>query len=149
MSGARSRRGLLRGLLAPLLAVAVTGAAGLAIVRLAFDHESPAPEAAPSARSSEARDSLCSAAAAVRSGDPAKARAIFLGRTHDQLHMLAADTSKRSRAAAARLLEAKAKIEGGLEPPSPTLAEDLEVLVVATGRAMEAAGGIDPGPCAR
>lgn len=120
---------------------------GFAVVRLAFDHETARPGTAPSARSSEAWDSLCAAADAVRRGDVGTARRLFFGRTHDQLHTLAGDTAERSRPAAARLLEAKAKVEGGIDPPAATLAEDLEVLAVATGGAMAAAGGIDPGPC--
>jgi hypothetical protein len=140
-------RSIVSRLVGALLGVAVIVGAAFAVVRLAFDHESEPPEPAASARSSEARDSLCVAAAAVRRADVSTARKLFFGRTHDQLHMLAADTAKRSRPAAARLLEAKAKVEGGVDPPAATLADDLEVLAVATGRAMAAAGGIDPGPC--
>ena len=119
----------------------------LAVTRLASGEKTPPPEATAVARSPEARDSICEAAALVRRGEISPARSIFLGRTHDQLHMLAAETAKRSRAAAARLLEAKAKVEGGFDPPSATLADDLEVVAVTTGRSMAAAGGTDPGTC--
>ena len=132
-----------------LIGLALITGAVVAVVSLGFEHETPPPEAAPSARSSEARDSLCAAAVLVRRGDLGAARPMFFGRAHDQLHMLAADTAKRSRPAAARLLEAKARVEGEFDPPAATLAEDLEQLAVATGQAMAAAGGLDPGPCPR
>lgn len=143
---ARRFAGWLVGL---VVGLGVIGAASFAVVRVAFEHETPPPPAAASARSSEARDSLCAAAAAVRRGDVGTARPMVFGRTHDQLHMLAADTAERSRAAAAALLEAKAKVEAVFDPPAATLADDLDALAVATGRAMGAAGGIEPGPCPR
>ena len=131
-----------------IIGLAVIGAGILAVVRFAFDHETP-PEVSAGTRSSEARDSLCTAAALIRDKDPMTARVIFFGRTHDRLHKLAAETAQRSRAAAARLLEAKAKVEGGFDPPAPTLAEDLEAVAAAAGQAMAVVGGTDPGPCER
>lgn len=149
MNASVRQPGVVRRLLGALLGLAVISGGALAVTRLAFEHEESPPEAAASARSSEARDSLCVAAAAVRRADVTTARSIFFGRTHDQLHTLAADTAKRSRGAAARLLETKAKVEGGFDPLAATLADDLDALAVATGQAMTAAGGIDPGPCPR
>ena len=143
------KRRVARRIVGSLIGLAVITVGIFAVVRLGFDHETAATEPAASARSSEARDSLCEAAASVRRGDPAGARSIFFGRTHDRLHQLAADTGERSRAAAARLLEAKAKVEAGFDPPAASLAEDLEVVAVATGQAMAAAGAFDPGRCPR
>ncbi|MGH9266115.1 MAG: hypothetical protein ACRD1D_15635 [Acidimicrobiales bacterium] len=94
-----------------------------------------------------ARDGVCRAAEAARHGDPAGAKAAFFDRSHQALHELAALAQERDRAAVARLLEAKERVESGLEKASPTLAGDLDTLAVVTGRAMAAAGGGDPGPC--
>ena len=94
-----------------------------------------------------ARDGVCRAGEAARQGDPVGARAAFFDRSHQPLHELAAVTQERDRAAAARLLEAKERVESGLEKASPTLADDLDTLAVVTGRAMAAAGSRDPGPC--
>lgn len=94
-----------------------------------------------------ARDGLCQAGQAASRGDAAGARAVFFDRSHQPLHELAAAAQERDRAAAARLLEAKERVESGLEKPSPTLADDLDTLAVVTGRAMAVAGGGDPGPC--
>lgn len=130
--------------------IGVTVAVGtIAAARTVLDDERSPRPAAASARFSGARDTLCTAAATVRRGDVAAARVMFFGQTHDRLHMLAADTAERSRPAAARLLEAKAKVEGAFDPPAATLAEDLDALAAATGQATSVVGGIDPGPCPR
>lgn len=94
-----------------------------------------------------ARDGVCRAGDAASRGDSNGARTAFFDLAHQPLHELAAATQERDRAVTARLLEAKEKVETGLEKSSPTLAADLEVLAVATGRAMAVAGGSDPGPC--
>lgn len=143
-------RGAAKRWFASLFGLAILAVVGIAVVRLAFDHENPPSETVASARSSEARDSLCAAAADARRGDVGSAMTTFLGRTHDQLHMLAGDAAKRSRAVSARLLEAKAKVEGDFSRSSTaTVVDDLEALAVATGQAMAAVGGVDPGPCRR
>ena len=74
---------------------------------------------------------------------------MFFDRSHQPLHELAAAAQERDRAATARLLEAKERVESGLEKESPTLAEDLDGLAVVTGRAMAVVGSGDPGPCQR
>ena len=94
-----------------------------------------------------ARDGLCQAGEAASDGDAAQARAAFFDRSHQPLHELAAVAQEGDRAAAARLLEAKQRVESGLEKASSTLADDLDTLAVVTGKAMAVAGGRDPGPC--
>ena len=94
-----------------------------------------------------ARDGLCQAAEAARTGDTRRARAVFFDRSHQPLHELAAAAQERDRAATARLLEAKERVESGLERGSPTLPQDFDALAVVTGRAMAVVGSGDPGPC--
>jgi hypothetical protein len=81
--------------------------------------------------------------------DPATATAIFRDRAHDRLHELAQAVDFSSRAAAGRLLEAKAIVEGDLERQSdgPRLAADLWRLVTA-GRDALVALAVAPPPCA-
>lgn len=105
----------------------------------------PEPTSGPSFAA--ARDGLCQAGKAANRGDVAGARAAFFDRSHQPLHELAAVAQERDRAAAARLLEGKERVESGLEKAAPTLADDLDTLAVVTGRAMAVAGGRDPGPC--
>lgn len=94
-----------------------------------------------------ASDALCQAGEAAGRGDAAGARAAFFDGSHQPLHELAAVAQERDRAAAARLLEGKERVESGLEKASPTLVDDLDTLAAVTGRAMAVAGGRDPGPC--
>lgn len=123
-------------------------AVSVVVVAVAFDHDDPAPETPAVARAADPRNALCEAAIAARQQDPATAQRIFFGRAHQPLHLLAAAAGAKSREAAAALLEAKAKVEGGLDPPAASLGDDLEALALQTGRAMAVAGGNDPGPCA-
>lgn len=140
--GGRRPLGLLLGGVLAIVAVAA------AIGALAgSDDQASSPTAGASFAS--ARDGVCQAADAARQGDPAGARAAFFDRAHQTLHELAAAAQERDRATAARLLEAKERVETGLERSSPTLAADLDVLAVTTGRAIATAGGRDPGPCQR
>ena len=138
----RSRRplGLLLGGVLGIVAVAA------AVGAFAGSDDGPSgPGDGPSFTA--ARDGLCQAADAARSGDALAARAVFFDRSHQPLHELAAAAQERDRAATARLLEAKERVESGLDRPGTTLAQDLETLAVATGRAMAATGARDPGPC--
>jgi hypothetical protein len=72
---------------------------------------------------------LCSAADAARSGDAATALARFQD-VHADLHALAASLSAADRAAAARVLRAKQKVEADASAPvgAPALATDLVAL---------------------
>ena len=136
-----SRRplGLLLG--AVLAVVAVAAAIGAVVGSGERTGTGPGPDFGA------VRDGVCQAAAAARDGDTARARATFLDESHEGLHDLAAAAQERDRTAAARLLEAKQRVETGLEKGSSSLVDDLEVLAGATGRAMAAVGGRDPGPC--
>lgn len=132
-----------------LIGLLIAAGVSVAVVAVAFDHDDPAPETPADGRAAEARNALCEAAMAVRQQDGATARQIFFGRAHQPLHELAAAAQEKSRAAAAALLEAKAKVETGfgLEPPATSLGDDLQTLARETGRALAVADGNDPGPC--
>lgn len=130
-------------LLGGVLAIVALAAAVSAI----FGSADPPPLSPGGSSFASARDGVCRAADAADHGDPAGARATFFDRSHQALHELAATAQERDRAATARLLEAKERVESGLEKPSPALAEDLDDLGAVTGRAMAAVGSPDPGPC--
>ena len=71
----------------------------------------------------DAHVALCEAAAR-----PADARALFFDRSHDALHAGARDLEDVDRAQAAELLQAKERVESGLDAPRPTLADDISRL---------------------
>jgi len=134
-----------------LLLGGVLGAVAVIVAIMAFSGADDRPTGEGGTRSAfgSARTALCQSADAARQGDARRARVVFFDRVHDPLHELAAAAQERDRGAAARLLEAKERVETGLEDAAPTLAEDLDTLALATGRAMAAAGTTDPGPCRR
>ncbi len=68
----------------------------------------------------DAHVALCEAVAR-----PGEARQLFFDRSHDALHTVARDLEDVDRAQAAALLQAKEKVESGLDGPGPTLAQDL------------------------
>ena len=68
----------------------------------------------------DAHAALCEAVAR-----PHQARQLFFHRSHDALHTVARDLEGVDRAQAAALLQAKEKVESGLDAPAPTLPEDL------------------------
>jgi hypothetical protein len=135
-----------------LFALAVAAVAGVTAMLMNHDDgdtsRSAAARSAVDTEFSTARDGLCAAAARARTGDAPGARSLFFERSHQPLHKLAAAAQEKDRAAAAQLLEAKFRVEGSLEPPHTGLADNLQVLAQAAGRAMWALGGNDPGPCA-
>ena len=79
--------------------------------------------------------------------DPSSAVAIFQNDAHDGLHALAAAPAL-DRSAAARLLEAKARVEEAISAsaPSQQLRHDLVELSAATENAL-AALGLEPPAC--
>lgn len=81
--------------------------------------------------------------------DPAAATVIFRDRAHDRLHELAQAVDVSSRAAAGRLLEAKAVVEGDLkrQADGSRLAAHLRQLITA-GREALVALSVAPPPCA-
>ena len=88
---------------------------------------------------------VCASAAAAKAGDRDAAERKFVDDAHGPLHQLAAAAEARDRASAARLLEAKQRVEAAVETKAPDL--ELEDLVSTTRRAVEAADRRDPGAC--
>ena len=68
----------------------------------------------------DAHVALCEAAAR-----PSDARALFFDRSHDALHAVARDLEEVDRGQVAELLEAKERVESGLDAPGPGLPDDL------------------------
>ncbi|MGH9014001.1 MAG: hypothetical protein ACRDZ1_08725 [Acidimicrobiia bacterium] len=92
-------------------------------------------------------EGLCTAARAAQNGDADEARRVFLDEAHDPLHRLADQTAEQDRAPAARLLEAKERVEADLEGSQSSLERDLERLAEATRVAIRAAGDPVPARC--
>lgn len=132
-----------------LLLGGVLGTIAVTVAVMAFTgtDDGPTGEGGAGASFVSAHAAVCQAADAARQGDARRARALFLDLAHQSLHELAAAVQERDRAAAARLLEAKGRVETELENPGQTLAGDLDTLAATTGRAMAAAGATDPGSC--
>ena len=84
----------------------------------------------------EAVAALCDA----RAAPPARASDIFLNRSHEALHTLAAPAGKEHRAVAARLLETMEGAEAVLDarPTARHAARAIARLRLAAGRALEA-----------
>lgn len=90
---------------------------------------------------------LCAAHASALSGDLDDAEKIFHDAAHEPLHELSKDAQEKDRAAAARLLEAKGRVESGFENGERRIARDIAPLLVATREAISAAGEPRPSPC--
>lgn len=133
-----------------LLGCLVAGIALAALLNAAWDRASrDGPEdgkASQLANFRSARDGLCSAATQAHNGELTDVRDTFF-HLHQTLHGLAADAESVDRSAAARLLEAKAVVETGLQRVSTSTAADFDALAIVTGHALAAVGGTDPGPC--
>lgn len=102
---ARSRRLLLAGLLAVFVVLA-------AVTGFVTQQDEPVT---PSARAG-VHEELCDA---LHSSDPDAAAARFTDRIHTPLHELAAAARRQDRAVAARLLEAKQRVEADLDHADP------------------------------
>lgn len=72
----------------------------------------------------DAQAGLCEAEESAAT-DPLAARAAFFDRSHDALHTVARALQDVDRAQAGGLLEAKEKVESGLDSRPPTLAADV------------------------
>lgn len=110
---------------------------------------SPLPSGALGPVTPEAADeSVLGLCEIVDSTDRAEAEATFLDRSHETLHVIAAATEVRDRAAAADLLEAKQRVEADLagEELPPGFAADVEALVDATRAALDSIG-LNAPPC--
>ena len=131
------------GLLVAILVVAVGVIGG---ERLGSHRVAP-PSASVLRQFGPARDAVCDAATAAAEGDRDLARRIFVERSQQSLTDLAAVARSADATAAASLLEAKSAVEAALERDYSATAVDLEALAAATGRAIAAVEGMDPGPC--
>ena len=96
---------------------------------------------------SRAYEGLCEAHASASRGDVGAAEKTFHDTAHEPLHELSKDAQQRDRSAAARLLEAKGRVESGFESGERRIAPDLATLLVATRDAFTAAGEPKPSPC--
>lgn len=128
------------------LAVAGVGSVVALVASVAWLGGDP-PPAHDDGRWAATVEGLCRAARAARDGDAAQARRAFLDTAHDPLHRLADRTAEQDRTAAARLLEAKERVEADLEGSQPSLEQDLERLVDATRVAIRAGGEPVPSRC--
>jgi hypothetical protein len=92
-----------------------------------------AGESVPVARLTGYAAAICLAAGQAAT-DVDAARRTFNGRAHDGLHLIARGLETVDRAAAARLLEAKQKVEADLSkpPPAAQLVADLNQLADVT-----------------
>lgn len=133
-------------LLALIVAASLVGLAASAVLDGGSDGDTPASDNADR-RFAIGRDAVCEAAVLAARAELGEARRVFLDRAELPLHELAAAAGERERAPAARLLEAKERVEGQLDEPGPQLAADLRALGRAATRAVAVVGGRDPGPC--
>ncbi len=129
--------------------MAFLAAAAVSAIRARGDGDATgnSEAASPAATSAAAHSGVCQALTLAKVGDIGQARRVFSNRSHQALHDLAAAVEERSRAASARLLEAKARVESGLERQAVSLPNDLAELGVATARAIEATGAPVPEEC--
>ncbi len=93
----------------------------------------------------EAADRAVGALCSMLALDPpdrARLTSLFEDRAHEELHVIAAATQERDRAAAGRLLVAKERVESDLaqaEPP-PSTPDDARTLLQRTREALVAIG---------
>lgn len=81
---------------------------------------------------------LCEAARQVTT-DTDGARQTFFGQSHEGLHLIARGLEETDRAASARLLEAKQRVEADFSapPPGPQVAADLRQLAEITRSSLD------------
>ena len=134
-----------------VIALVVLGAgvlvAFLAVTRSSGSDEANDEEATSSVTRTYA--GLCIALGLADGDDVSGARAAFYDRSHDGLHELAARATDVDTTAAARLLEAKQRVEALLEvaPTRAVLTATLASLADATARAAEVVGQADVQGC--
>jgi hypothetical protein len=98
----------------------------------------------------EAVDGLCRATGLARGGDVEAASEVFQDRSHEYLHVLADDLMDQDRAAAARLLEAKQRVEAVFADPGsadPVQTADLLGDLQSALAEAATAAGLDPSGC--
>jgi hypothetical protein len=131
----------------PLVVAAIAVAVSAIALFNRSSTSTPPPDARDAGAYERAHAGLCEALALVDADDPAAAQGVFLSRSHTTLHTLAADTADADRSVAARLLEAKAAVEGSLPTGASTATEDLRRLRDATASAIETVTGHQPPAC--
>lgn len=82
---------------------------------------------------------LCDAVRAADASDPGRASAVFHDSAHEPLHELARQLEESDRAQAARLLEAKQKVEAAIERDALT-SDDLDPLVAVVDTSLRLLG---------
>jgi hypothetical protein len=129
----------------PAITAALVGLAALVLVSCAPASSDDATASA--APLTDAAAALCTAKRQAAM-DPRAARRVFYDRAHDHLHDLARQTQATDRSAAARLLEAKQRVEHDLDASSAPqrLVGDLDQLLAATNGALTAIS-IPPPAC--
>lgn len=138
---ARARRQLL---------LAVAGVAAVVVVAVAVFGEgsgAPARSAVTTSASGQVHDQVCAALTAAAKGDLDTARATFQDRVHGPLHDIAATAADTDRAASARLLEAKQRVEAALATNGDSLRTDLAALAPTVRDALVATGDSEPAAC--
>lgn len=96
-----------------------------------------------------AHTGLCAAIAAATNGDEEAAGVTFTDRVHGGLHDLASRVEERDRSVAARLLEAKERVEADLDQSvtAAALTADLINLAPNVRAAIALLGDAMPEPC--
>ncbi|MBA3652589.1 MAG: hypothetical protein H0W70_00165 [Actinobacteria bacterium] len=92
---------------------------------------------------------ICNAISAAKADNAGRARTIFFNVSHQRIHELAAATEPVERGIAARLLEAKQRVEAEFlaAKPNTTLRADLVRLGVAMAKAMTVTAHVHPPTC--
>jgi hypothetical protein len=131
-----------RLLVSTLLAVAVVATACASDGGANGDPSAPPSGALGPVTSEAAAEAVRGLCALEPETDRIEAEATFLDRSHATLHVIAAATEVRDRAAAADLLEAKQRVEADLAGAGlpPGFAADVRALIDATGAALSAIG---------
>ena len=124
----------------PLRLVPVVLALGLGACTGGGEPGGDADPTTATGRFGQVHTEVCRAAAQADGGDLSSARATFED-VHVGLHDLATAAGEADRAAAARLLEAKQRVETRLD------ADTLEALAAPVATAVEATGGTAPDSC--
>lgn len=139
---------MIRGSLKPafLAVFALTAVVGVFLIARARQGP-PAPRGGAEEYAA-AYQGLCSARLLVEE-DLGRARDVFYGQAHTALHLLADETTEKSRPLAAELLEAKNRLEGDLGGMSPGRAANSMDELLGVSRQALIFLGVPTQPCAQ